>query len=220
MLRSAHAIPLRRDRTADFPYIYPRDAFKEFMAKIQSVAEPDKVTTTWLFGLGFKSKPHRDFIKVLKFIDFIDSSSEPTPRYRAYKSTSQGKAVLAQAIRDGYRDFYSVYGDAERQDNEALMNVVSSVSKVGEDTRKAIVATFKTLCSLADFGAEPVNIPSGTTTVQPVVGSVAPTAVAGPAATSVSLTVNVHVELPVTEKDEIYDKIFAAMRKHIIDREK
>jgi len=203
----------------DFPYIYPRDAFKEFMGKIQSLAEPDKVTTTWLVKVGFKSTQHRDFIKILKFIGFLDSSGVPTDLFRAYKDTSKAKAILAQAIREAYSEFYNVYSDAERQDNEALINVVSTATKVGEDTRKVIVGTFKTLCSLADFGAGPVLVRPGGAPQPPP--SYPPSyQPPSPPATAVSLTVNVQIELPATEREEIYDKIFAAMRKHIIDREK
>lgn len=201
----------------DFPYVYPRDALKDFMGKIQTVQEPDKVTQAWLIKVGFKSTAHRDFIRVLKFIGFIDPPGNPTPRFRAYRNKAVAKAILADALRQSYAEFYNVYDDAHRQDNEALINVVASTTKVGEDTRKVIVATFKTLCTLADFEAGPVSVPP---TVGP--GPIAePRPVAPvPASTAVSLTVNVQVELPVTEKEDVYDKIFAAMRKHIIDREK
>jgi len=74
--------------------------------------------------------------------------------------------------------------------------------------------TFKTLCELAGFQSlqetetQDVSDTEGTPT----------TKVTERIATSSGLTVNINIQLqlPATENEEIYDKLFQALKKHLL----
>ena len=205
---------------ADFPYTPNPASVKRFLEHVQSAGVPPKVTQKYLEKVGFKSTNDRYIIGVLKFIDFLDSSGVPTKTWQAYRSRASAAGTLGAAIRRGYADLFGTYPDAHRKDNEALRNYFSAHTKVAESTLSLIVTTFKTLCGLANFEVEapvvpepegePVALPEAT---RPRKG--APPAITPPAAVP-AVHINIQLQLPATSDADIYEKLFAALRKHLL----
>ena len=73
---------------------------------------------------------------------------------------------------------------------------------------------FKILCSFADFEA------AGATAVPEPITEATPTpqkADSLPAiAQGMTINVNIELQLPATEDEAIYDRLFAALRKHLL----
>jgi len=89
---------------------------------------------------------------------------------------------------------------------------------VAESTLGLIVSTFKTLCELADFeatkpaeavSAEEVEKTPGT---PPKRRSSAETASSGVPV----VNINIQLQLPATDDATVYDKLFAALKKHLL----
>jgi hypothetical protein len=207
---------------ADFPYSPHAATVKRFLEHVQKAGVPDKVTLKYLEKVGFKTKNDRYILGILKFLGFVDSNGVPTKTWRAYRNKESAGATLAAAMRDAYGDLFRTYPDAHRKDNEALRNYFSAHTTVAESTLGLIVTTFKILASIADFesavsvtgdeGREEARAPSGAKsaakahresqtddqrTARPVIN------------------INIQLQLPATEDGAIYDKLFAALKKHL-----
>ena len=92
---------------------------------------------------------------------------------------------------------------------------------MAESTLSLIVQTFKTLSSLADFDEElRADVPSGESTLSDKDESRAPQAKErGPQRDTLSaspiVNINIQLQLPATEDAAVYDKLFAALKKHL-----
>ncbi|WP_070988375.1 DUF5343 domain-containing protein [Halofilum ochraceum] len=170
-------------------------------------------------SIGFKSSNDRTLLSVLKFIDFVDDSSVPTSRWRDYRGGNH-KQVLANAIREGYRDLFDVYPDANDRTASEIEHVVSTNTSAGRQAVTKAVRTFHTLCAEADFTALGSDEPASTSTSNES-DTGAGTVAAGSANTSApstsgpSLHVDIQVHIsPEASADQI-DQIFESMSKHL-----
>jgi len=176
----------------------------------------------YLKSLGFKSGNDSYIPPILKDLKFIDSSGTPTGEWQRYRSGDLSRAVMAQAIRSAYPDLFVTYPDAHRKDTEALRNYFSTHSAKSVTTLALMVRTFKVLCEFADFDSAPLpGLPSSghpqQIPITPASGSPAHL----PHHSSAGMTVNINVQLQLQATDDasIYDKFFAAMKKHLFTTE-
>ena len=124
---------------------------KRFFERIPEIGTPEKITFNLLYNLGFKSTNDRPIISILRFLKFTDSSGNPSEYYKIYKDKSKSRIVLGKAIKESYSELFKLYPNAEKQDINNLRNFFSTHTKGAEQTLKAMVDTFKTLCLLASF---------------------------------------------------------------------
>ncbi len=195
----------------DYPYMTKTSTIADFLDHLQSAGVPEKVDRTYLDSTGFTSSSDRPIVGVLEFIGFVESSGKPTPSWQQYKARAMARKVLGKAILTAYADLFKTYPDAPRKDLEALMDFFRSKSGLGDRAVSAMVNTFKELCARAEFeGLEEVVTGDET----PAGGKTTPKrGTSFPGAPSVSI--NIQLQLPATENEEIYDKLFAALRKHL-----
>lgn len=204
-----------------YPYVQGVDKFKEFWAKLGSTGIPPKIDTNYLKSLGFTSSNDRKFPQVLRFLDLIDDSSAPTDVYRpVFREGDQGKAVLAKLVRENYADLFSMYPDAHRKDTEAIQNFFRARTDVGDKAVQTMTATFRTVCSLADFDKEPsaaAKVPEETNGAKPE-GADEKVHKGAVSKTTQPLTINVNIqlEIPATSEADVYDNLFSSMAKHIL----
>jgi hypothetical protein len=205
----------------NYPYHVNTANVKKFLEHIQSAGVPEKVTFKYVESVGFTSSNDRVLTAVLKFIGFISGSGVPTDVWRAYRNKSQSQRVLASALRKSYSTLFTTYPDANRKDNEALRNFFSSHTNVGEGALGYMVRTFKTLADMADFGAPAETVTEIETNGEEeleegqggsaVVKRKLTTGTAG-----MTVNINIQLQIPATDKAEIYDSFFAAMKKHLL----
>lgn len=198
---------------ADVPYTPAQSSIPRMLKHIQTAGIPSKVTQKYLLQVGFKSSNDRYLIPVFKALGFLDGSGSPTTTWKAYRDKAKAGAVLATAIRTAYADLFATYPDAYRKDTEAIHNFFGARTDFSEVTLARAVATFRTLCKAADFGAEPpkdltVQLPEDS--VPTVSAEAHPTPGSQP-----SISINIQLQLPETTKSEVYENLFAAMRKHL-----
>jgi hypothetical protein len=201
---------------ASFPYCPNAARVKRFFDGFHGIGKPEKVTVKWLEGLGFKTKDDRYLVGILKSLGFIDTSGLPTERWSQYRNKNHAPAVMAQAVRGAYPALFSTYPDAHQKDAEALRNFFSTHSDVGGKVLGLMVRTFKALVELADFGSEvsiiPESVDQGVAPEQPLL----PGSAGKPSARGLLLNVNVQLQLPATDDAAVYDKLFEAMKKHLL----
>ncbi|PYU05649.1 MAG: hypothetical protein DMG33_10365 [Acidobacteria bacterium] len=205
----------------DFPYTPNPASLRRFFEKIPSTGVPDKVTLQVLNSLGFTSSNDRYILPVLKALKFVDGSGVPTQVWQRYRNKGVGPSVMATAVRGLYADLFAIYPDANQKDNEALRNYFSSHSKAGEAVLNLTVRTFKTLCELSDFESEAaeeveveVSAEGGSGSKKPSSKTIKPMQQSG-----LTVNINIALQLQATDDASVYDKFFAAMKKHLITPE-
>ena len=126
---------------AEFVYTVVPGKLKNLLAKIRTVGIPPKVTIQWLRTIGFSSSNDNSLIGVLKFIGLIDANNVPTPKWTQFRGAKH-KAVLGEAIREGYSDLFAVYPDAQTRSQTELDHVFSTSSTGGKQVISKTLATF------------------------------------------------------------------------------
>lgn len=210
---------------ADYPYVKVQGNLKKVLSTIQSTGVPAKFTNKSLEAMGFKSSNDRAIIGVLKFIGFIDDTGTPTELWRRYRNKDIGSDVLGQALKSAYDDLFSLYPDAHLKESPALRNYFSVHTSVGEQALTAIVGTFKSLCELSMFEQNNTTGSHATASTDSVGEKTRTTSPETAIATSVKsngldrgLAVNINIELhlPSTNDGEVYDKLFDALKRHLL----
>jgi hypothetical protein len=156
-------------------------------------------------------------LHILKFIGFADSSGAPTSLWSAYRGANHGQ-VLAGGIRDGYSAMFNTYGRAHELSKQDLSNFFSSKSTAGKQVISKTVTTFKALCELADF-TEPssAHLTQEREVYLQRVSTPTMTEVVRQTDAGFTININIQLSLPETTDQSIYEKLFSAMKKYLLD---
>ena len=197
------------------PYTPLTGKIRKYLEKFQGVGTPSKVNTSWLRTLGFKGGNDAYILRVLKYIGFIDASGTPTKFWTQYKDPTKAKVVMAQAIKQGYKELFATYPDAFRKDREALYAFFSSKTGKAKATVDLMVTTFINLCQLADFKQEaPVPVAVSPPKPEEAVVSVKPEK-----GIIRELHIDIQLHLPATNDPTVYDNLFKSLKKHLLSAE-
>jgi Family of unknown function (DUF5343) len=184
---------------------------------------PEKATQKWLAAAGYSGGNAMTILPVLRFVGIIGKDGSPTEVWQALRrGDQQGRAEFAAAVRRAYADLFSIHPDAHRKDAEALRNFFRAHTTGGEQVQMRMVQTFKALTEFGDFDAEgpPTAVSTSSADEAPVMRSrndVSPvTSRIAPAGAELTLTVNLQLQLPATTDADVYEKLFGAMRKHLM----
>lgn len=182
---------------------------------------PDKFTTKFFADLGFTSSNDRQFVNVLKAIGFLDEAGAPTGRYFKFLDQSYSKLMVAEGIREAYEDLFALNTCAynlSKDEVEGKFKTLTNGSKENA-TIKYMASTFINLCSYADW-SEPSTKP----TVIEKQGEEKIKSTQQKEKEQVSLVnnqgmfdlnYNIHIHLPPTRDEGVYDALFASLAKHI-----
>ena len=203
-------------RLGKYPYILNTGKLKEFIENIPRIGVPPKINTATLPTLGFKSPNDRPIISILKFVDFIDSSGSPSQNYRDFRVQSKARTVMASAVKKAYSEVFELYPNAYEKDDKTLKDFFAPTTEAGEQVVDLTVATFKALCSFADFKATPEEKAEEEEEVAKLgkKGEKVPSIPSG-----VTINLNIQLTLPVTDNEKVYENIFKALRDNLLARE-
>jgi Family of unknown function (DUF5343) len=134
-------------------YLTVAGNIKPILEDVQKAGVPSKFTYDFLKQLGHPSSANRPVIGVLKAIGFLTDSGTPTDRYRRYKDPRLAGAAMAEGIREGYADVFTVDQEAYLRNTSELMGIFSRLSDKGDAVSRKMATTFKNLAELADFQA-------------------------------------------------------------------
>lgn len=196
-----------------FPYTSVPASFKRLLEKVPSVGTPAKANKQWLAGLGFGGGNNEMSLKLMKQLGMLDASAAPTDFYKAVRA--KDKAQVAAFTRKAYASLFEMYPDAQRQDDEALMAFARSQTDYAEGTQRLAVRTFKTLVGFGDFEAAAGSSDDEDEKAEPKTKGRTAARAGAPTSSGVGLTVNIQLQLPPSADGEVYDKLFAAMAKHL-----
>lgn len=180
---------------------------------------PDKFTVKFMSDLGFTSSNDRQFINVLKSIGFLDDAGSPTQRYYKFLDQSCAKTMVAEGIREAYADLFALNINANKMSKEDVIGKFKTLTNGSKEnaTIAQMASTFINLCSYADWSeAQQYNISENTSTNNPKED----TPKEMPTQTHkdthrLDLNYDIHIHLPATRDQAVYDALFASLAKHI-----
>jgi hypothetical protein len=157
-----------------FPYTTRPAALRKFLAEVPRRPRPPKVNQNLLASWEIRGNDATTVTRVLKALNLVGSSNEPTDAYTAFMHAGTGPAILAQRIRETYAPLFNASLEPYKESQETLRNLFNIHSGGAPATIEYQIQTFKALCENADFAAAPS--PSLTPTAtgpgsQPTVGA-------------------------------------------------
>ena len=199
---------------AEFPYAAVPSKLSTLLEKIQTVGVPAKADTSWLKTHGFKSSNDPSALRVLEFIGFIDSTKQPTDKWKNYRHKGKSTSVLGAAIKQGYSVLYADLPEAHQSSNDDLEDFFRAHSTAGDQAISRTVKTFQALCTLAEFSAATDNGANGSAvSSNPGAPLVVQPQEMEPAAPTLHIDIQVHIAADAPESQ--IDQIFESMAKHL-----
>lgn len=205
---------------AEYAYTTVTGKIKPLLDKIRKIGIPPKVTGAWLKSIGYTSSNDATLTGVLKFIGFTDASNIPTAVWTAYRGANH-RAVLGDAVRQGYADLFALYPDAHTRSNTDLTHVFNTSSTAGAQVISRTVQTFKALVEEADFtaSAEPTETVMASGPLHdPAAAQAPPIPIASQAQDGPEVHIDIQIHISPESTTEQIDKIFESMAKHLYGR--
>ena len=196
---------------------------KDIFEAIKQAQAPDKFTIKFLYDLGFTSTNDRGFVNMLKALGFLDDSGVPTQRYYDFLDDANSKHVLADGIREAYGDLFRVNNNAQDMTHEAVKGKLKTLlqGSKGEQVLTKMTSTFKTLCSLANFGQHKKTVKK--TETKEIIPQKVVESAKQPIENNIpiqdnnlNLKYSINIELPATRDKAVYDAIFKSLKENIL----
>jgi hypothetical protein len=184
--------------------------------KIQEAAVPTKFTQDFLStSLGLKSSSFRAMIPLLKKLGFIDQGNLPTQAYRDYRDPANAGAVMAERLRDTYRNLFAANEYAQRLDKKELMTKLRNITGAAEDDTNIpyVASTFMELAKLAKWDAGPIRKPEQE---QTDLGGGNGGSGDGRPLGKIGLSYTINLNLPPTTDIEVFNAIFKSLRENLL----
>ena len=187
----------------------------QYFDTLLTARAPEKFTNKFMADLGFTSSTDRLFANVLKSIGFLDDSGVPTERYFKFLDQSCSKQMVAEGVREAYEDLFNLNVTAymmSQADVEGKFKTLTNGSKA------AATITQMAICSYADWSAATVSPQPETSVASPKQEEPANLSVISSQeyrSTGFDLNYDIHIHLPATRDQAVYDALFASLAKHI-----
>lgn len=202
---------------------------------IQQAKAPERFTVRFLQSLEFKTSSDRLVIGVLKAIGFLDDQGKPTSRYFQYLDKDNSRTVMAEGIREAYKELFDVNINAQKLSKVEVANKLKTLTQGqhSESVIEKMATTFSSLCKLADFDSvlnHPVNQRDDDDDVDDEVvdppfeidsnevASTQPLPKASrrlPKLAVSGLHYNIQIILPESRDPAVYDALFRSLREHL-----
>ncbi len=196
----------------------------KILAKIKEAQTPDRFTQDFLSTkLGFPGGTAKPFIPLAKRLGFLESDGKPSDLYKAFRNHAHSKAAMASAIRKGYAQLYERNEYVHDLDKKKLEGLVVEITglEAGHATTRAIVGTFETLKSFADFNKPEIHKLEAAEARVANGASVAtkvdlPIEDSGEIKLNLAYTIN--LVLPKTDDVAVFNAIFKSLRENLLNK--
>lgn len=203
------------------PYVNGYGAIPKLFAEICKASVPPKFTQDFMETvLELRSSSHRALIPLLKKLGFIDSSNVPSEAYRNYRDEELRGSVMAERIRQAYRDIYKANEYAHNLKKEELQSKLRALVGAAEDDPviPVVVATFLELTKLANFDAaspkvKVSSLEQNTKAVKEHDEDSRRRLSHG----TVGLSYTINLNLPATTEIDVFNAIFKSLKEHLLD---
>jgi hypothetical protein len=218
-----------------FPYSTTVSGLTTTIQQLRS-AFPNKVTADTLKRWNIALNNESSILQTLRFIGLVDEDGNKQPdagKVFVLADDAFGPA-FGELVKRGYASLFEHFGDSAWElDRARLTNFFRGSDQTSARVGEQQAITFATLATLAGHGpkaaggngngsaprarqssGEPkVKSPTGTKAVP--TNRVAPQ-VTPPASSVPPLSVRIELNLPVSDKQEVYDNIFRSIRENLL----
>lgn len=185
---------------------------------IKTAQAPEIFNLRFLESLGFASSNDRLFVGVLHALGFLNSDRKPTDRYFRFLDQTQSEIVLAEGIKEAYRDLFQVNTNANALTKADVINKFKTLSQgqYSESVLDKMGLTFSELVKLADFKTKPANSPGEVVEVEDEEEPEVKTPKPNPKTSLGGLHYNIQIILPESRDPKVYDALFRSLREHLL----
>ena len=180
---------------------------------------PEKFTTKFMGDLGYTSSNDRQFVNVLKAIGFLDDSGTPTERYYRFLDQSCSRQVVAEGIREAYADLFALNTSAQSMTKEEVIGKFKTLTNGSKEqaTIGYMASTFINLCNYAEWNALPIAKDHPENRHDEVIPELknSPDDRKSNFSRGFDLNYDIHIHLPATRDQAVYDALFASLAKHL-----
>jgi len=192
---------------------------------------PSTINASVLKKLGLAPKNESYLINILQFLHIINEDGTPTEEARSV-FTQHNDADFANAfgkmVKNAYKDLFELHGDdAWTLDQEKLVTYFRKTDQTSSEVGKRQAFTFIKLAELSgnrDFATSSnTSIDKQVNKQKPRKASKALNNTIPPAQNhnskrqDLGLTVRIEINLPASEDQETYDKIFKSIRENLLN---
>ena len=213
------------DEKMSLPTSYMTGSFTkipQYFDTMLTAKAPDKFTTKFMADLGFTSSNDRQFVNVLKAIGFLDEAGTPTERYFKFLDQSFSKQMVAEGIKEAYADLFALNISANKMTKAEVEGKFKTLTNGSKEnaTISYMASTFINLCGYAVW-SEPQAIEEKTDeknddiSQKPIVNTMNESKQYNQQSKGFDLTYDIHIHLPATRDQAVYDALFASLTKHI-----
>lgn len=189
----------------------------ELFNKIRDGQAPSQVTMQLLKDWGFASSADRAFIPLLKSLGFLTPTGQPTQRYHEYRDHSRSKLIMAEALKEAYKDIFLIKEVPTKSDQAAIVGKFKSFHNSSDDVAQRMAKTFFALLDLADLNGGPGSQEKDLLGVAPEAVASNSSALGRRSNAISGLHYNIQIHLPATKDVEVYNAIFKSLKDHLVD---
>jgi len=203
-----------------YPYMLSNNKIEPILTKIKSAAKPEKFTHAFLKQLGFSSSNDRAIIPLFKRLGFITEEGAPTEYYDRLRDGTDWQYVLGERVSDLYKEIFNINTEIYKASDDEIKGAISRTTGKDDTSVSRYLATFKTLASLAKFGASPkLSKPKTSEKEEEPAPIQKPkfsdeTTIQG---NGLSFQHNIEIHLPATTDISVYNAIFKSLRENLLD---
>jgi hypothetical protein len=193
----------------------------QYFDTLLTAKAPDKFTAKFMADLGFTSSNDRQFVNVLKSIGFLDETGTPTERYFKFLDQSFSKQMVAEGIKEAYADLFALNISANKMTKNEVEGKFKTLTNGSKEnsTISYMASTFLNLCGYADWTEHQLTDRE----VGEVANDINQKAIADVEEPKqfhqqrkvLDLNYDIHIHLPATRDQAVYDALFASLTKHI-----
>jgi hypothetical protein len=195
-----------------YPYTVAPKTLRSFLEQVPKKPKPPKITSSTLKTWGYKSGNDASILRVLKDINLLSSSGEPTQGYADYMKTGTGAVVLGKLIKSCYEALFQNVTNPEKASNDELRNFFNINSGGSERTIQLQVDTFKALSAYAIFGeTDPLNPDDSSLDSEGSIREVSSFPI---------IRIDLHIHLPENKTKGDYDSIIESIANHLYGKRK
>lgn len=200
----------------DYPYMISNNKIKPIIDAIHNAAKPTKFSHEFLKQIGFNSSNDRAVVPLFKRLGFVHENGTPTSHYDELKDKTRQEHVLADRIRSLYSDLFSINTKINEANEDDIKGAMSRVTGKDSQSINRYYATFKTLCSLAKFGAVSIPTPKEIANAPPLEESSQLELAKSTMGIKTAFHYNIQIHLPATTDISVYNSIFKSLRDNIL----
>jgi len=200
-----------------FPYTTRPAALRKFLEQVPKRPKPTVINEATLNSWDIKGGDSYTVVRVLKALDLVSSSNEPTNNYTQFMHAQNGPAVLAQRIREIYAKLFEQALEPYKESNETLRNLFNIYSSGAQQTIDFQIQTFKALCDYADFSG---TLPAVTTTtgIAATKGQASREKADSTVVGQPVIHIDLHIHLPENKSGRDYEYIFQDIARYLYGR--